>query len=131
MGGLHVDTDCHETHPSISMILCLFDVAHLHMLDVAVAYQQCLHCVIRSWYLLPSIKSGVVFYVANVADTLISYSCSINLSVIVLNALTVILTKLNCLFMLVDILFEKHASSFRIYSLKGRYPKYHYLGVRS
>jgi hypothetical protein len=92
MSGLHVDTDCRETYPSTSMVLCLFDVAHPYMLDVAVAYQQCLGYVICSWYLLPSIKSGVVFYAANAVDTLISYSCSINSSVIVLNALLAILT---------------------------------------
>ncbi len=98
MGGLHVDTDCHGTYPSISMVLFLSDFAHLQMMDVAVAYQQCLHCVICPSYLLPSIKSRVVFYVADEADTLISYSCLINSSVIVLNVLPTILTKLNCVF---------------------------------
>jgi hypothetical protein len=104
-------------YPSVFMILCVFDVACPLMLDVAVAYHQCLHCVIRLWYLLPSIKSGVGFYPADVVDTYISYSHSINLSVIVLNALPMILTKLNCLFILVDIPAKKHASSSCIYIL--------------
>jgi hypothetical protein len=103
MGGLHVDADYNETYPSIFMKLCLFDVARLQMLDVAVAYQQWLHCIICSWYLLPSIKSGVVFYAADAADTLISYFHYINSSMIVLNALPSIFTKLNCLFMHNDI----------------------------